>query len=603
MKFEDPFTEHKWAIRDLNPGLPSDWSAYEYLTMEFKASSSQYFMLNLIDKAGVRSIALIPFQNAWVRASVPLSLFESRKTVGTTMSATYQAGLPCCWTSFYSGPFGPINNIDSIGIMMPRKIGSPEFELRNIKLTMAPEDSLLSPVPVVDEFGQWIPDEWPGKVKSFEELQTEWRDEEASIEKGDFNYSEYGGYLNLKSKATGFFVVTNVVGRWWFVDPEGYLFFSAGSTGIGTRAGLSRIEGREYFFEKLPPNDSYYIWNLEKRFGSDWTQKWIDLTLRRMDAWGLNTIANWSDPAICNSQQKAYVANIDGWGTDPRTMGLPDVYSPEYPAMVDEAAGRQCGPRKNDPYLIGYFIGKEPIWPGREVELTNIILMGEETPMQQALKKFLAGNDTPERRIRFVYETYQKFVAIVNSAIKKYDPNHLNLGLRFAGIAHDEIVKASKDAFDVFSLNVYGYSTGENVFLSPDPVHRVYELSGLPIILTEFHFGAPGRGLAPGLAQVSNQADRGLAYKYYVENAASHPAVIGTHWFQWLDEVSTGRNDGENYNIGFVDVTDRPYAEFIEGVKETHKRIADIHAASYLLQKGDHLFNNTLKEVILFQVN
>jgi hypothetical protein len=88
------------------------------------------------------------------------------------------------------------------------------------------------------------------------------------------------------------------------------------------------------------------------------------------------------------------------------------------------------------------------------------------------------------------------------------------------------------------------------------------------LLLASFHFGTPGRGLAPGLAQVSNQTERGAAYRYYVENAAAHPAVIGTHWFQWLDQPSTGRNDGENYNIGFVDVTDRPYKEFIEGLKK-----------------------------------
>jgi len=42
-----------------------------------------------------------------------------------------------------------------------------------------------------------------------------------------------------------------------------------------------------------------------------------------------------------------------------------------------------------------------------------------------------------------------------------------------------------------------------------------------------------------------------------------YPALIDTHWFQWIDQPSTGRNDGENYNIGFVDVTDRPYNELV----------------------------------------
>jgi hypothetical protein len=86
------------------------------------------------------------------------------------------------------------------------------------------------------------------------------------------------------------------------------------------------------------------------------------------------------------------------------------------------------------------------------------------------------------------------------------------------------------------------------------------------------------RGLAPGLVQSKNQEERGVAYRYYVEQAAAHPSVIGTHWFQWWDQPPTGRFDGENYNIGFVDVTDRPYRELIDAARETHKRIPDIHS-------------------------
>ena len=37
-----------------------------------------------------------------------------------------------------------------------------------------------------------------------------------------------------------------------------------------------------------------------------------------------------------------------------------------------------------------------------------------------------------------------------------------------------------------------------------------------------------------------------------VEQAAAFPAFIGSSWFQWVDQPSTGRMDGENYNIGFI---------------------------------------------------
>ena len=63
--------------------------------------------------------------------------------------------------------------------------------------------------------------------------------------------------------------------------------------------------------------------------------------------------------------------------------------------------------------------------------------------------------------------------------------------------------------------------------------------------------------MTPGLKQTASQEERGVAYRYYVENAAAEPSIVGAHWFEWVDEPSTGRFDGKNYNIGIVDVTDQ----------------------------------------------
>jgi hypothetical protein len=457
-----------------------------------------------------------------------------------------------------------------------------------MRLTQTPEDSILSPIPAVDEFGQWIPTDWTGKKKTLEELKTAWAEEERELENASgFNVSEFGGYLDTKYKATGFFRVEKIDGRWWFVDPEGHLFFSLGSTGIRADDSFSRVDGREYVYQSFPPSDfvgsdnkirksSFFIWNLYRRFGEDWYKKWMETTSKRMDSWGLNTVANWSDTDLAKEQKKVYVATLRGWELDPNTMGMPDVYDPGYRALVDSAARKQCVPLKNDPYLLGYFIGNEPPWPGREQELAKVILDGKDTPMKAALRKYLAEGDTPERRKAFVYETYDKFVRIVNSSIKKHDPNHLNLGLRFGGRPPEDLVKATSASagFDVFSINIYGYSAYK------ETLQVIDKLTGLPIIIGEFHFGTPGKGLAPGLAQTKDQTERGAAYRYYVENAAAHPSLIGTHWFQWCDQPSTGRGDGENYNIGFVDVTDQPYRELVNAAIETHKRIKDIHAGS-----------------------
>ncbi len=65
-----------------------------------------------------------------------------------------------------------------------------------------------------------------------------------------------------------------------------------------------------------------------------------------------------------------------------------------------------------------------------------------------------------------------------------------------------------------------------------------------------------------------------MAYRYYVEQAAALPGFLGAGWFIGVDESVTGRMDGENYNIGFLDVTDRAYPELVSAAKETFKRSA-----------------------------
>jgi hypothetical protein len=614
VNFEGKMSEKKWAIKELNPELPSDWSSFGFLTFELKSSTTQRFDLKLYDSSGVRRLTIQPFQGPWVRASIPLVHFQKRNTKGMDMAAIGKTARPGYWIGF-SSAVGSISRVDSLGVSMRLPIGSPTLEIRNVELTMIPQDTIFGPVPLVDEFGQWIPADWPGKAKTIDDLKTAWDVEDKALQPGNFNVSKYGGFLGMKAKATGFFRVEQIDGKWWFVDPDGYLFFSTGSTGIGPRSEFARVKGREYIYKSLPPaaeltiptlptiqsaakppdqpatqppnqtstqtmnqaapvrsgqNYSFFTWNLYRRFGLDWYQQWMNFTIRRMDNWGLNTIANWSDATLGGSHRKAYVATLRGWGIETGLMGMPDVYDPEYAGKVDKAAEQQCAPRKDDPFLLGYFIGNEPPWPNRELELVNEILNGDSTPMQAELKKYLEKGDTPERRKAFVYETYAKFIGTVNAAVKKHDPNHLNLGLRFGGSAADEIIKAS-NGFNVFSFNNYGYAVNQN------NIKRIYELTGLPMIIGEFHFGVPGRGLAPGLAQTANQEERGVAYRYYVENAAANSAIIGTHWFQWVDQPSTGRNDGENYNIGFVDVTDQPYNELVNAAKETFKRLFDVH--------------------------
>ena len=119
------------------------------------------------------------------------------------------------------------------------------------------------------------------------------------------------------------------------------------------------------------------------------------------------------------------------------------------------------------------------------------------------------------------------------------------------------------------SCNVYETSLKNNTLhdgfgFPADPMAL-----GKPCIIGEFHCGALDRGLFhPGLVSTASQAERAQTFTNYVRSVVDNPAFVGAHWFQYLDEPLTGRTlDGENYNIGFVTVTDTPYPEMVQAAR------------------------------------
>ena len=51
---------------------------------------------------------------------------------------------------------------------------------------------------------------------------------------------------------------------------------------------------------------------------------------------------------------------------------------------------------------------------------------------------------------------------------------------------------------------------------------------------------------------------------------------MGIHYFQWNDQPLTGRFDGENYNIGIIDVLGIPYDDMARHIKKTNLRLFSV---------------------------
>ena len=87
-------------------------------------------------------------------------------------------------------------------------------------------------------------------------------------------------------------------------------------------------------------------------------------------------------------------------------------------------------------------------------------------------------------------------------------------------------------------------------------------------MIGEFHFGAWDRGLfGSSLKNKGSQAGRAAALKKYVESALDNPQIVGVHWHQFSDQATTGRFDGEHFQVGWTDVCDRPYRETVDALR------------------------------------
>lgn len=364
---------------------------------------------------------------------------------------------------------------------------------------------------------------------------------------------------------------------------------------------------------------SFYRANLQRKYGiSDeepLMEKWRETTVDRMLSWGFTSFGNWIDPAYYQMDRIPYFAN--GWiignfktvssGND-YWSPLPDPFDPLFKERAHITAQQIGQEVKNNPWCVGVFVDNEKSW-GKEgstqshygIVINTLSRAASESPTKKAFvslmqakygdiaklndawniklaswQQFADGvsvsefNDAMVADFSAMLEHYTgQYFKIVRQAVKHYLPNHMYLGVRFAGWGMTpETRRAAAKYADVVSYNYYKEGINNNYW------HILEELD-MPSIIGEFHNGALDSGLLnPGVVHASSQADRGKKFAEYMNSVIDNPYFVGAHWFQYIDSPLTGRAyDGENYNVGFVSVADVPYAPLVDAVREVNEAL------------------------------
>ena len=406
----------------------------------------------------------------------------------------------------------------------------------------------------------------------------------------------------------GFFTVQSPNGVAWFVSPAGEQLFSLGVNCIGKGGGPhDKKEAGHYYryVDHYPDVDA-----------------WTNDTIERMRAWKFNTIGGWSDDEVCKGQLPSTPVLHIGASVE---IPWADFFSKAIEAECDRLAKAMVAPHKDDPNIIGWFSDNELGWyietkfvffinsPVENETRKRLIaflkeryhgdfaaLTGDFVPVRAANFEELAAGGSlrlrPASKGRETMHAFGKIIAeryyqLMRDVIRRYDPNHLILGDRYAGYYPLCVAEAAKDYVDVVSTNA-SFADNSDGEMPPFYLDTLYRITRKPIIMSEYYAAAMENqsgnknSSTNAFAVVKTQKERAAMTDRTLTYMASLPYMVGAHWFQFVDEPPQGRADGEDFNFGLVDIFNKPYDLLTKTMTSAHERVPELHRNGRFVEKS-----------------
>jgi hypothetical protein len=380
------------------------------------------------------------------------------------------------------------------------------------------------------------------------------------------------------------FSIQQHAGSSWLTKPNGERFFSLGVCVVNQ--GASR-EGLNL------TNPGYAAFQHYEN-----SNHWAEVTVQRLKSWNFSTVGGWSDyPALlqCRDADVVFIPVL----AVGMTCGIPwrDMWDTNIIAQMNQIARDQILPLRGDPRVLGYYSDNEMGWwnatllkmtleqapaSGQRQRLLLLLRETYHNNWSELLKDFepeAAGSFEELDRRGILYlrpgshgiRTYRRFLALMaeryyslmREIIHAYDPRGLILGDRYQSFYYPEVARASTAYVDADSSNLNAaWNDGTFPRFYLDTLHA---LSGRPVIVSEFYMAAQqnrsgDKNDASTFPTVTTQKERAAGFRNTIQALLRTPCVVGADWFQFYDEPMHGRNDGEDYNFGLVDIHDQPYA-------------------------------------------
>lgn len=396
--------------------------------------------------------------------------------------------------------------------------------------------------------------------------------------------SRFGGRLDQKRDATGFFRVEKIGNRFWLIDPEGHLFIHKAVSSVNIRS--LGTEAKKV---------------LDTRYGSP--ERWVEETFLLLRRNGFNGVGCWGDVELArfaNSKTEKPLAYTTIWnfmssygrlrgGTyqRPGNTGYPGdcifAFDPEFETFCDSHA-KSLAEFKDDPNLLGHFSDNE--MPNSLAMLENYLsIENKADPGRKAAERWMAERNlkvdslTDIDREEFMAVVAHRYITTVGRAVRKYDPNHLFLGSRIHGRGKrlPTYFTAMSEGVDVMSVNLYDVWTPTESY-----TQNWTKWTGKPFMITEFYTKGEdsGMGNTSGAGWiVPTQADRGKSYQNTVLALLESKNAVGWHYFKYMDNDPTATGvdpSNTDSNKGIVNNRFVPYDTFLAAQRELNSQVYEL---------------------------
>lgn len=420
----------------------------------------------------------------------------------------------------------------------------------------------------------------------------------------------YGSRTDKKVEATGFFRTEKINGRWWIVDPEGYLQINVGVCAVNKN---STERNKKAFAEKY--NNSTEEWMKDtkaklKNYGfysaTAWTDKNNLTPDKATNPLSYTPIFNFATTYASRRTTSSY--KIEGYGTYTSTPSNLDpvlhVFDPEFVAFCEHFARVNIRPLANDKDVLGYFSDNELTFgTGSLAQCLNV--SDKTYPGYLAAKAFVESHNYTENdakngtktsgatltvaqlRDAWLGHVGERYYSTIRNAIKKYAPNQMYIGsrLHIPYLDYEGLVKAAVEYLDIISFNTY------RVWYTSKEKADFWATHGdKPFLVTEFYakgedvFDTQGNKFPNKSGSgyiVYTQKERGYFYQTFCLGMLEAKNCVGWHHFKYMDndpEDTSGTSDPSNVdsNKGLVDNEYNYYTDMMDQAKILNDRIYNL---------------------------